>query len=95
MSVVLLLPAFALTAVTGINVYYAIAIMGFLATLYTVTGGIAAVIWTDVLQVGVLFGGALLALFFNLLAGVFGGIEMTFVNPPAGPAPPTATAPAP
>ena len=64
---VLLLPAFALTAVTGINVYYAIAIMGILATMYTVNGGIAAVIWTDVLQVAVLFGGALLAFVFMIM----------------------------
>ena len=74
MSVVLLLPAFALTAVTGINVYYAIAIMGFLATLYTVTGGIAAVIWTDVLQVSVLFGGAVLAFVF-MIADTEGGFS--------------------
>jgi len=74
MSVVLLLPSFALTAVTGIDVYYAIAIMGFLATVYTVTGGIAAVIWTDVLQVSVLFGGALLAFGF-MIAGTEGGFS--------------------
>jgi len=36
--------------------------MGFIATIYTVLGGIKAVIWTDVVQVIVLFGGALLCL---------------------------------
>jgi len=59
---ILLLPALALSAVTGIPVHLAIALMGLLATLYTVLGGIEAVIWTDVLQTFVLLGGALLAL---------------------------------
>ena len=62
MGVVLLLPALALSAVTGINVYVCIAFMGVLSTLYTVAGGIEAVIWTDVVQVVVLLGGALAAL---------------------------------
>jgi len=47
MSVLLLLPAMALSAVTGINVFAAVAIMGLMATIYTVMGGIHAVIWTD------------------------------------------------
>ena len=36
--------------------------MGIISTVYTAFGGIKAVIWTDVLQVIVLVGGALLAL---------------------------------
>ncbi len=43
--------------------------MGILSILYTVLGGIEAVIWTDVIQVFVLLGGALLSLillYFNL-----------------------------
>jgi len=62
MGVVVLLPALALSAVTGINVYVCIALMGVLSTIYTVLGGIEAVIWTDVLQAVVLIGGALAAL---------------------------------
>jgi len=62
MALVLWLPAIALSAVTGVNVYLCILLMGALATLYTALGGIEAVIWTDVLQVVVLAGGALLAL---------------------------------
>ena len=61
-GIVLLLPALALSAATGIDKYTAIVAMGVLCTLYTVLGGIEAVIWTDVLQVVILFGGALLAL---------------------------------
>ena len=74
MSVVLLLPSLALSAVTGINVFYAIAIMGILATLYTVLGGITAVIWTDVLQVIILFGGTVLA-FVLMVSGTDGGFD--------------------
>jgi SSS family solute:Na+ symporter len=62
MGVVILLPALALSAVTGINVFVCIAVMGLLCTLYTVLGGIEAVIWTDVLQAIVLTSGALAAL---------------------------------
>lgn len=62
MGVVLLLPAIALAAVTGIDIYLCILTMGIFATLYTALGGISAVIWTDVVQVLVLVGGALLCL---------------------------------
>jgi len=58
MGIVVLLPALALSAVTGIDVYVCIALMGVLATVYTVMGGIEAVVWTDVMQVLVLIGGA-------------------------------------
>jgi SSS family transporter len=72
MGIVLFLPALALSTVTGINVYYCIALMGALATVYTVLGGIEAVIWTDVLQVFVLLGGAGLSLAI-MVAHVDGG----------------------
>ena len=58
MAIVLFLPAIALSAVTGIDVYACILVMGILCTVYTVLGGIEAVIWTDFLQVIVLIGGA-------------------------------------
>jgi len=72
MSVVLLLPSLALSAVTGFPVLPVIAALGLLATVYTVVGGLAAVIWTDVLQVVVLLGGALLA-FIIMISGSDGG----------------------
>lgn len=62
MGIVLLLPAIALSAVTGMSPALCILSMGVLATAYTVMGGMAAVIWTDVLQVVVLIGGALACL---------------------------------
>lgn len=69
MGIVLYLPSVALAAATGVNIYFCIIAMGVLATIYTVLGGIEAVIWTDVLQTIVLMSGAILALFmifFNL-----------------------------
>ena len=60
MGVFLLLPALALSTVTGFDVYACILIMGVLCTIYTVLGGIEAVIWTDVIQSCVLLGGGLL-----------------------------------
>ncbi|MHC4328373.1 MAG: sodium:solute symporter family protein [Planctomycetota bacterium] len=60
MGIVLFLPAVALATVTDFNVYTCILVMGIFCTIYTVMGGIEAVIWTDVIQVFVLMGGALL-----------------------------------
>ena len=68
MTIILFLPALALSAVTGINIYICIVVMGVLSTLYTFLGGIEAVIWTDVLQVVVLVGGALMSLVIILLS---------------------------
>jgi solute:Na+ symporter, SSS family len=62
LGIVLLLPSLALSVVTGINVETCILMMGILSILYTVLGGIEAVIWTDVVQVLVLLGGALICL---------------------------------
>ena len=60
MGVFLLLPSLALSTVTGLNLYVCIGVMGLLCTVYTVLGGIEAVVWTDVLQSIVLVGGGLL-----------------------------------
>lgn len=73
MGIVVLLPALALSAVTGLNVYACILLMGLLATLYTVLGGIEAVIWTDVVQVVVLLAGAVIAVVVAA-GGVEGGL---------------------
>lgn len=52
--------------ITGIDVRWAIVIVTIVALIYTMMGGITAVIWTDVIQAGVLFIGALI-IFFALL----------------------------
>ncbi len=61
MGVVLFLPSIALNVVTGIDVFFCIALMGVFSLVYTMMGGIEAVIWTDALQVVVLLGGAFIA----------------------------------
>jgi SSS family transporter len=78
MGVVLLLPSIALEAVTGLDVRWCILFMGVVATLYTVLGGIRAVIWTDVLQFVVFFGGTVLCLLMiagNIEGGLAGLVE--------------------
>ncbi len=53
-------PALALEKVTGMPLWITILATGALTTLYTALGGMRAVIWTDVLQLMVLFGGQLM-----------------------------------
>ena len=52
--------------ITGIDVIPAIVIVTIIALIYTAMGGIAAVIWTDVIQAGILLIGAVI-IFFGLL----------------------------
>ncbi len=73
-GIVMLLPAIALSAATGIDIYLCIGAMGLLATIYTAMGGIEAVIWTDVLQAIVLVLGAVLALVIITL-NIDGGLS--------------------
>ena len=72
-SIVMYLPAIVLSTITGINIYLCILSMGLLSTFYTVLGGIEAVIWTDVFQVIIFFGGIIVALViipFHIEGGV-------------------------
>ena len=61
MGIVLFLPAIAINVVTGMDIFLCIGLMGVFSLIYTMLGGIEAVIWTDALQVVVLLGGAILA----------------------------------
>ncbi|MAC56409.1 MAG: sodium:solute symporter [Gimesia sp.] len=74
MGVVVYLPALALSTVSSWDVYTCILVIGCVATLYTTLGGIEAVIWTDVIQVLVLIGGALISLFV-ILSKIPSGME--------------------
>ncbi|PHN05925.1 sodium:solute symporter family transporter [Flavilitoribacter nigricans] len=82
MGVVLFLPSIALNVVTGIDIFLCIGVMGFISLIYTMMGGIEAVIWTDVVQVIVLLGGALLSLglIISKVDGGFGGIVETGIQ---------------
>lgn len=73
-AIVTLLPALAMAAVTGFDVVACILGMGLICILYTVLGGIEAVIWSDVLQTIVLIGGAIWAL-VAMTSGVDGGVS--------------------
>jgi len=73
-AIVLYLPALALSSVTDINIFAAIAVIGVLCVIYTVMGGIEAVVWTDAIQALVLIGGALLC-FGLIVSQVDGGIS--------------------
>ena len=78
-GIVLYLPALSISSVTGINIFACIVLMGVLTAIYCLLGGIEAVIWTDVLQVTVMVGSALLCLiliFRDVEGGVGGAISM-------------------
>jgi SSS family transporter len=49
-AVVLVLPSIAISAITGINVFASVLVMGALTTVYTALGGFEAVVWTAVFQ---------------------------------------------
>ncbi len=59
-AIVLYLPALALATVSDIGVITAILVVGLLCLIYTVMGGIEAVVWTDAVQAIVLMAGAVL-----------------------------------
>jgi SSS family transporter len=67
-------PAMALSIVTGIPLWMCICMMGTLATAYTALGGLAAVVWTDVVQFIILIGGAIWVA-ASLVHGIDGGTE--------------------
>jgi solute:Na+ symporter, SSS family len=74
LGVVIYLPALVLGTVTGINIFACIILTTFITTAYSVAGGIEAVVWTEVMQVFVLLGGAL-ASFFFIMANTDGGFS--------------------
>ncbi|MEB3233162.1 MAG: sodium/solute symporter [Leptolyngbyaceae bacterium] len=61
-----------ITTVTGLSLSWAILFAGLVSIAYTVAGGIAAVVWTDVLQFAMIFVG-LAAGIGTVVAGVDGG----------------------
>ena len=74
MAIVLYLPSLALTAVTGIDIYLCIVLMGLVTIVYCTMGGVEAVIWGDVVQGLILVVGAIFAVFY-LAIGTEGGIS--------------------
>ncbi len=67
------------STVTGLPLYPAIFLVGVVSIVYTVMGGITAVVWTDVLQFAMIFVG-LAAGIWATVSGVSGGLgELTQV----------------
>jgi solute:Na+ symporter, SSS family len=74
LGVVIYLPALVLSTVTGIDIFLCIFLTTLITTAYSVSGGIEAVVWTEVMQVFVLLGGAL-ASFIFIMANTSGGLS--------------------
>ena len=74
MAIVLYLPSLALTAVTGIDIYLCIVLMGLVTIVYCTMGGVEAVIWGDAVQGLILVFGAIFAVIY-LATGTEGGIS--------------------
>lgn len=66
MGIILYLPALAINTMTGVDIIPCIVTVGLFTIVYTALGGMRAVVWTDVVQVFVLIGGALFAVGFIL-----------------------------
>lgn len=82
MSIIMYLPCMVLGNLTGINVNVLIVIMGVIAIIYSYTGGLKSVLWTDFIQGSVLLVGVTIALLFLLahLDGGFGALMNAFQN---------------
>jgi len=83
-AIVLYLPALALSTVSSIDLTASILLMGVLCIIYTMMGGIEAVIWTDVVQTLVLLGGALFSLYLIVSRLDMGGAEMVAIGRESG-----------
>jgi SSS family solute:Na+ symporter len=71
MGILLYAPSLVLAPIVGVDIHVAILITAIVATAYTWYGGFKAVVWTDVLQFGVLFGGGVVTLL--IIAHAVGG----------------------
>jgi SSS family transporter len=83
MAIVLYLPSLALTAVTGIDIYLCIVLMGLVTIVYCTMGGVEAVIWGDVVQGLILVCGAIFAVVYLAVGtegGVMGCIDLALEN---------------
>ena len=69
MSIIMYLPCMVLSKLMGINVNILIIIMGVIAIIYSYTGGLKSVLWTDFIQGSVLLLGVTFGLFY-LMANI-------------------------
>ncbi len=83
MGILLYAPSLVLAPILGIDIHWAILVTAVVSTLYTWHGGFKAVVWTDVMQFLVLFGGGVIALCI-ISKGVGGFCEMLALASEAG-----------
>jgi len=83
MAIVMSLAGLALAVVTPLTPPQSVLLIGVLSILYCTLGGVEAVIWTDTIQTGVLFGGAVLCLVLMVL-GSEGGLAGAMTTAAAG-----------
>lgn len=74
-GIVVMLPALAISSMTGIDPVYSILAIGVVTTIYSAAGGLEAVVWTDVIQGMILFAGFILIGVFSYMR-IPGGFEM-------------------
>lgn len=72
MSIIMYLPSIVLAQLTGISVNLLIIVMGAIAIVYSYTGGLKSVLWTDFIQGTVLIVGVVFA-FIYLIFHINGG----------------------
>eukprot|EP00095_Tigriopus_kingsejongensis_P000170 maker-scaffold487_size158652-snap-gene-0.46 protein:Tk00170 transcript:maker-scaffold487_size158652-snap-gene-0.46-mRNA-1 annotation:"hypothetical protein CAPTEDRAFT_141957" len=72
-ALVVYAPTIALSSVSSLSWWVCILVLGISSTLYTTLGGMKAIVWTDVFQIFIMFGGILTILIRGLAAT--GGLE--------------------
>ena len=83
MGIVLYGTSVAISAVSGFSVPLIILVFGIIVILYTVIGGLEAVVWTDVIQGSALMLGALVCLPI-IIGDVPGGLHQIYADASAG-----------
>ncbi|XP_077993920.1 sodium-coupled monocarboxylate transporter 1-like [Glandiceps talaboti] len=73
LALVIYAPSLALSAVTDLNIWVATVTVGLVCTFYTTMGGMKAVIWTDVIQMILMFVGVLAVIIKGVV--LLGGFE--------------------
>ena len=58
-AIVVYAPTIALSSVTNLSWWLCILLLGLCATIYTTLGGLKAIVWTDVFQIFIMYGGIL------------------------------------
>jgi SSS family transporter len=74
-GIILFLPALVMETVIGLDIYWCILIVAGVSILYTLIGGVEALVWIDVLKMCVILSGAIYCLTY-MISGVDGGSSL-------------------